>query len=109
MLTTISLILGAATGVVGAGAYVFSAFTYDDPNPNIGAYLFRYTLWSIAPSGIIGSALTIITQNPTFLALNLIPVIGFGCATLIPTLLQKFQSQTNSNVTNVSDLNNPTP
>jgi len=83
MLTTISLISGGITLVGGGVLYALSAFTYDDPNVTVGTYLIRYSMWSVAPIGVTASALSIITQNPAFLGLNLIPLIGFGAASII--------------------------
>ena len=101
MVTAISLITGALFGVAGLGSGIVSVFTYDDPNPTTGTYIVRYSMWSVAPTSVVASALAIATQNPAFLALNILPfAVFFGS----PKLISIIESKNNKSNEVINDI-----
>ena len=95
-------VLGCAIGVplMMAGAMAFDA----GPTTSLSMKIIGYSSLSIIPITLIGSISTIITQNPCFLMINLIPFVGIVTAFCV----EKFNSK-NTPIDNTINITNTPP
>jgi len=95
-------VLGCVIGVplMMAGTMAFGA----GPATSLSMKIIGYSSLSTIPVTLIGSISTIITQNPYFLMINLIPVVGIATAFCV----EKFNSK-NIQIDNTTNVTNTPP